>query len=397
MAGQFTAIVIPPGQSRFKSAVRHALGKVQAGAVLSLFRAGRSGAFAADRYGQQNKQNQAKSWAKPAFAKQGYLWGNDLFSHHGRSIDISSLVIKPPLFHLALMIQKTASPRLFCFGLGYSAQRLAHRLMAKGWTVAGTTRSRQAAEKLRKDGIEAFVFDDDQPLVDPALAFKGTSHLLTCVKPEDGIDPVLAVHQAEILAIPTLEWVGYLSTTGVYGNTQGAWVDEESPLTPTSERNSWRVDAEAKWLLLQQEQALPVHIFRLAGIYGPGRSQFDSLASGRARRLERTGQVFSRIHVDDIGGGVMASMANPNPGRVYNVCDDLPENPAVVVEHAAELKGITPPPLVPFEDADLSPMARSFYLDNRRVSNKRLRDELGYDFAYPTYKEGLAAILAELD
>ncbi|MGO1119131.1 SDR family oxidoreductase [Rhodovibrionaceae bacterium A322] len=310
-----------------------------------------------------------------------------------RSIDISGLVFKPPLRHLEAM---TASSRLFCFGLGYSALRLARRLMAQGWTVAGTTRSEDSAEKLRQLGIDAYLFQDGRPLSDPASALAGATHLLTSIKPEEGIDPVLSVHEADILAARDLQWVGYLSTTGVYGNTNGGCVSEESPVNPTSDRNRWRVEAEARWLDLQRARDLPVHVFRLAGIYGPGRNQFVSLAKGRARRLIREGQVFSRIHVDDIGGAVMASMAQPQPGRTYNVCDDLPENPAVVVEYAAKLQGVTPPPLVPFEEAELSPMARSFYLDNRRVSNERLRQELGYDFAYPTYKEGLTALLAEM-
>tara|TARA_R110002072_G_scaffold4093_5_gene28924 strand:+ start:3471 stop:4358 length:888 start_codon:yes stop_codon:yes gene_type:complete len=293
------------------------------------------------------------------------------------------------------MTNKKSSQRLFCFGLGYSAQRLARRLLAQGWTVAGTTRSADKAADLRRQGIEAFVFDAGQPLAAPAAALQGTTHLLTSVKPEEGGDPVLAAHRADILGLPSLAWMGYLSTTGVYGNTEGAWVDEESALHPTSARNRWRVEAEAAWLALHRERGFPTHIFRLAGIYGPGRSQFESLESGRARRLERPGQVFSRIHVDDIAGVVAASIARPAGGRVYNVCDDQPENPALVVEFAAQLMGVAPPPLVPFAEAELSPMARSFYLDNRRVSNKRVRDELGYVFDYPTYRQGLAAIWAQ--
>jgi nucleoside-diphosphate-sugar epimerase len=204
---------------------------------------------------------------------------------------------------------------------------------------------------------------------------------------------VLARHGADIARLSGLRWVGYLSTTGVYGDRDGGWVDESSELRPTGERGRRRVVAETAWLDLWRRHGLPVHVFRLAGIYGPGRSAFDSLRQGRAQRVDKPGQVFSRIHVDDIAAVLAASMAKPNPGATYNVCDDDPAAPAEVIAHAADLLGIEPPPLVPFAEAKLSYMARSFYADNKRVRNDRIKAELGVELAYPDYRRGLADIL----
>ncbi len=189
--------------------------------------------------------------------------------------------------------------------------------------------------------------------------------------------------------------MGYLSTTGVYGDRDGGWVDEEAPLEPTGARGRKRVAAEAAWLALRRDHGVPVHLFRLAGIYGPGRNALATVQAGRAKRIDKPGQVFSRIHVDDIATVLEASMARPNPGRAYNVCDDEPAPPAEVIAHACDLLGVAPPPLVPFEQAELSAMARSFYRDNKRVSNRRIKQELGVKLAYPGYKAGLAALLRE--
>ncbi|WP_022727812.1 SDR family oxidoreductase [Fodinicurvata sediminis] len=285
------------------------------------------------------------------------------------------------------------SPRFFCFGLGFSALNLAERLQARGWQVAGTTRTVEKAAALRERGIEVWLFDNETPLADPAAALAGSDYLLSSVPPSADGDPVLNAHAQDIAKLHPLSWVGYLSTTGVYGNADGGWVDEDSRIHPSGTRGQRRADAEAAWLELHRTEGLPVHLFRLAGIYGPGRNQLESLRKGKARRLHKPGQVFSRIHVDDIAKVLEASMANSYPGRAYNVCDDDPSDPAEVVTHAAELLGVEPPPLVPFEEADLSPMARSFYDDNKRVCNRRIKEELGVRLDYPDYRSGLKALL----
>ena len=278
---------------------------------------------------------------------------------------------------------------LFCFGFGYSALALARRLAALGWVVTGTCRSAEKVATLREAGFSATLFDREQP-VDPA-ALHGVSHLLVSVPPDAAGDPVLALHGNDIAALPELAWLGYLSTTGVYGDRGGGWVDETGRLLPTGERGRRRVAAEQGWL----GRGVPVHTFRLAGIYGPGRSAFEALRAGTAKRVDKPGQVFSRIHVEDLASVLIASMSRPRPGAVYNVCDDDPAPPEAVVAHAAELLGIDPPPLVPFEDAGLSPMARSFYDDNKRVSNRLIKTELGVSLRYPHFRAGLAAILAD--
>ena len=282
--------------------------------------------------------------------------------------------------------------KLFCFGFGYSAEALARRLLA-GWRIAATCREESKRTALAERGIDAWRFDCEVPLTDSATALAGTTHLLSSVPPENAEDPVLARHGADIARFSGLRWVGYLSTTGVYGNRDGGWVDESSELRPTGERGRRRVGAETAWLDLWRRHGLPVHVFRLAGIYGPGRSTFDSLRQGRAQRVHKPGQVFSRVHVDDIAAVLAASMAKPNPGAVYNVCDDDPAAPAEVIAHAAHLLGIEPPPLVSFAEAKLSDMARSFYADNKRVRNDRIKGELGVELAYPDYRRGLADIL----
>jgi nucleoside-diphosphate-sugar epimerase len=285
------------------------------------------------------------------------------------------------------------TPRLFCFGLGYSAQALARRLRARGWAVAGTTRSEAAAAPLRAEGYEAFVFERARPLAEPAAALAGTSHLLVSVPPDETGDPVAELHGPDIAACRSIAWAGYLSTSGVYGDRAGGWVDEDSELAPTSARARRRVAAERAWLDLHRKSGLPLHVFRLAGIYGPGRSALDQVRAGTAKRIHKPGQVFSRIHVEDIARVLEASIARPDPGRVYNLCDDAAAAPAEVIAYACELLGLAPPPLVPFEAAGLSAMALSFYRDNKRVSNRRIKEELGVALAYPDYKTGLEAIL----
>jgi nucleoside-diphosphate-sugar epimerase len=275
-----------------------------------------------------------------------------------------------------------AGNSLFCFGLGYSARALADRLRARGWTVTGTSR----------DGAGGTIaFDGERDL--PGDALDGVTHVLVSAPPDARGDPVLRRCRDELVArAHQLAWVGYLSTTGVYGDHGGGWVDEETPRAPLSERAERRAEAEDDWLALARDHGVPVHVFRLAGIYGPGRNQLEAVANGTAKRIIKPNQVFSRIHVTDIAGVLEASIANPNPGRVYNVADDEPAPPQDVVAFAAELLGRPAPPEVPFEEAELSPMGRSFYAESKRVDNRRIKRELGYTLVYPTYREGLTAL-----
>ena len=278
-------------------------------------------------------------------------------------------------------------PRLFVFGLGYSALAIAGRVMREGWTVAGTTRSPENADRLKALGIEPILFDGTTP-IDPA-AFAGTTHLLTSV-PADPSAPVLSHHAKDIAAIEGLKWIGYLSTTSVYGVTDGSTVDEDFPCNPSSVRGQRRLAAERAW----QSLPLPAHVFRLSGIYGPGRSVFGTIRTGKAQRVIKPGQAFNRIHVEDIATTVIASMAKPSPGRIYNLADDLPAPSADLVTYACKLMSVEPPPEIPFDEAVLSPMAREFWADNKRIDNSRIKAELGVKLAYPTYREGLDAIIA---
>lgn len=285
--------------------------------------------------------------------------------------------------------------RLFCFGLGYSAQVLARRLRDQGWRIAGTCREEERCRRLAADGIEAWQFDREHPLPDPAAALRDASHILVSVPPDSAGDPVLDCHGSAIAALPDLSWFGYLSTTGVYGDHGGGWVDESTPLGADTGRGGRRVAAETGWLDLHRRHGLPVHLFRLAGIYGPGRNQLETVRAGTARRIVKPGQVFSRIHVEDIATVLEASIVRPNPGAAYNVCDDEAAPPQQVVSYAAALLGVEPPAEIPFEEAELSPMAKSFYADNKRCRNDRIKAELGVSLRYPTYREGLRALLEE--
>lgn len=288
--------------------------------------------------------------------------------------------------------------KLFCFGYGYSCDYIGHELLQRGgWSIAGTTRDRDKLETLRARGISANIFDLEHPLADPLSMLDGTTHLIISTPPDDDGDPAFLIHAQDILRIPTIEWVGYLSTTGVYGNRDGAEVDERTELRPTSQRGSRRVYAEQQWLSLLQSDNLPVHIFRLSGIYGPGRSALDSVRAGVARRINKPGHAFGRIHVEDIANIVLASMERPKPGQAYNVCDDEPAPSHEVIAYACELLKRAPPPMVAFEDADLSPMTRSFYMDNRRVLNHKVKEELGVQLKYPNFRKGLEGCLEAED
>ena len=282
-------------------------------------------------------------------------------------------------------------PDLFCVGLGYSARALARRLQKQGWRVSGTTRGAEKTAKLRDEGFDAFVWTGDAPSADVAAHLASATHLLLSAPPRENGDALL-VHHGGDLAAARLDWIGYLSTVGVYGNHDGAWIAEDAPLNATQARGRWRITAENAWLAHGEATGRPVQVFRLAGIYGPGRNAVDKLRAGQARRIVKPGQVFNRIHVEDIATVLEASIARPRAGAVYNVCDDEPAPPQDLVTYGAKLLGVAPPPEVPFDEAELTPMARSFYGENKRISNARLKDELGVRLAYPTYRDGLKAL-----
>ena len=276
---------------------------------------------------------------------------------------------------------------LMSFGHGYSAQALARRLLPRGWTIRGTTRSAENLSKFAADGVEGVLW----PGGDLAGALETATHVLASAGPGERGDPILDLMEGDLARLAgQFAWVGYLSTTGVYGDHQGGWVDESTPPAPATERGRMRVQAERQW---RSVSGLPLHIFRLAGIYGPGRGPFEKVRRGTARRIVKEGQVFSRIHVDDVAQVLEASIAQPDPGAVYNVCDDDPAPPEDVIAYAAELLGAPPPPEIPFEQAQMTPMARSFYAESKRVCNARMRSELGVSLLHPGYRDGLRALL----
>ncbi len=281
-------------------------------------------------------------------------------------------------------------------GLGYVAGHLARRLEERGWRISGTARDAEGLRHITEAGWRAWPFDGSRPL--PQEAWEDVTHVLSSVPPGPEGDPVLSMLGDDLARrADTLRWAGYLSTVGVYGDHGGAWVDEDTPAAPVSERGRRRLRAERLWLDLHARTGLPVHVFRLPGIYGPGRSPLEKVREGRRKALVvKEGQVFSRIHVEDLVSALLASIERPHPGRIYNVVDDEPAPPHEVTLHACRLLGIDPPPLLPFEEADLSPMARSFYGESKRVSNRRLKEELGWRPEYPTYREGLKSLAENL-
>ncbi len=280
---------------------------------------------------------------------------------------------------------------LFVFGMGYSARAVHRRMVTRLDRISGTTRSAQNAASLEKDGIETFLFDGTVRNAAIAEALPSASHVLVAIAPDGDGDPVLRHYRNELAAAHPASIV-YLSTVGVYGDHDGAWVDEESPCRPASKRSRWRLAAETAWQRFAAETGIPVAIIRLSGIYGPGRGPFQKLKDGSSRRIVKPGQVFNRIHVEDIAQIVEAAFARQANG-VFNGTDDAPAPPQDVIVHAAGLMGIEAPPEVPFEAADLSAMARTFYGENKRVRNDKIKTELGVSLTFPTYREGLAAIL----
>jgi nucleoside-diphosphate-sugar epimerase len=282
--------------------------------------------------------------------------------------------------------------RLFCFGLGYCAAELGRRLLAQDWTVAGTTSRAENMDRLAAQGFEPFLFEGNSAPQDVAGALKTATHVLLSIPPDAESDPALR-HFGEVVATcSSIRWIGYFSTVGVYGDAQGKWVDETTEPRPGTERGARRVKAESGWTELAKNSGKTLVIYRLPGIYGPGRSAIDQLRAGTARRIFRPGQLTNRAHVHDIATAVEASMDLTSGVHIFNVTDDLPAPPQDVVAYGAELLGVPCPPATDPADAALSPTARSFYIENKKVSNARMKSELGVKLAYPTYVEGLNAI-----
>lgn len=294
---------------------------------------------------------------------------------------------------------RSGAPHLLVFGLGYSGLRIAADRRRQGWLVTGTTRSPGRAAAMVELGIHGLVFDGGGSggALDDAVreALAGATHLLVTIPPGPDGDPVLRRFREEALSLGDgpLQWMGYMSTTGVYGDHGGDWVDESTPPSPGLDRTRRRLRAEREWSTLSGITGVPLQIFRISGIYGPGRSALDRIRGGGARSIVKAGSVFNRVHVDDLAGAVVAGMSRPGRTGVFNVSDDLPAPNHVVMRHAAEILDTDPPREVDFQDAELSPMGASFFAEDRRVKNERVRSELGYDFRYPTYREGLAAVL----
>ena len=281
--------------------------------------------------------------------------------------------------------------RLFVFGLGYVGAAFSRALRTRGWQVAATARDDDQADRLRAQGITPADPDDRDAM---AAALVGVNAILVTAPPgPDGCPALESLIPALAQAQAFPDWIGYLSTTGVYGDFEGRWVFETSPLKAQSVEGARRVGAERDWRQVGRGMGLTVTTFRLPGIYGPGRSALDRLRAGEGRRIVKPGQVFSRIHVEDIVAGLLASLDRPRAGGIYNLVDDQPAPPQDVMEHAAHMLGVPVPPDLPFNELGMSPATRRFYAENKRVSNARAKAELGWRPAYPTYREGLAEIL----
>lgn len=288
--------------------------------------------------------------------------------------------------------------KLFCFGYGYTAHHLSRALAARGdFTIAGTTRDHDKLDVMAQHGIDAHLFSYDQGMPNPQTLFRDVTHVLISVPPDDNGDPVWIFHGDDLARAPNLKWVGYLSSTAVYGDRGGDWVDEQTDVHPVTKRGMRRSRAERQWLTLYQDHDFPAMIFRLAGIYGPGRSALETVRAGAARRINKQGHAFSRVHIDDIVQTLIASMTRGKKGRVYNVADDYPAPSHEVIAYTCELLGLPVPPLLDFNSADLAPITMSFYTENKRVRNDLIKDELGVRLQYPTFREGLLACRTALE
>ena len=292
-------------------------------------------------------------------------------------------------FKAVLTQMQENTPHLLIFGPGYSAKAIAARAQAAGWRVSGTYRSDDKRGALVSAGIEPVSFNSDALLAAAATA----SHWLVSIAPREEGDPVLAHLKSRLNQLKTVRWIGYLSSTNVYGDHGGGWVDEDTPPSPSLARGQRRLVAENAWIEAAASLCATLHIFRLAGIYGPGRNAIRSLLDGRARRIIKPGQLFSRIHVADIAEAVWRAMAGDMGSMIFNLADDEPAPPQDVIAEAARLLGVEPPPEVALEDADMSAMARSFYAESKRVKNDRLKDVLGVGLKYPSYRDALPELV----
>ncbi len=285
--------------------------------------------------------------------------------------------------------------KLFCFGFGYVCSHLEKSLRNSDssytWEIGGTTTNPEKQILMEERNVSLVVQDQDQDqgLSDISSLLQGVTHLLISIPPQNLGCPVFRSYLRDIVNIETLEWIGYLSTTGVYGDRHGDWVDETSEIQPSTIRGTRRAKAEEQWLSLFRRYNAPVHIFRLAGIYGVGRSAIDSVQVGIARRIYKENHVFNRIHIDDITQILETSMLRPKAGAIYNVSDDEPVPSHMIIAEAARLLGVQEPPLIDIELADLPPITQSFYSDNKRVRNTLIKEELGIKLKYPTYRDGL--------
>jgi len=282
---------------------------------------------------------------------------------------------------------------LLAIGLGYSASAIAAHLAGPEWRIIGTARSEEGVQPIEAKGYGAIMFDGEQASPALGVALREATHLLLSAPPGERGDPLLHLHRDDLAAARDLKWIGYLSTIGVYGDHQGGWVDETTPPTPSLLRSKQRFLAENAWIEFAEAHGLTLQIFRLAGIYGPGRNALERLIAGQEKRIDKPEQVFNRIHLTDIVAAVMAGIGAGSVNGVFNVTDDAPAPPQDVVTYAAELLGMEPPPLIPWEDADLTPMARSFYLETKRVRNRRIKQVLGVRLTYPNFRAGLLSLL----
>ena len=278
---------------------------------------------------------------------------------------------------------------IFIFGLGYVGQHLAHALSARGWQVTGTTRSPEKLVGLVPENWRILKFEDGIPVPDLAGCLHSCSHLITTISALSGHDPVLACHEQDIAAFTG--WTGYVSATSVYPDQEDGFVDERTPADPATKRGRDRLAAEQQW-----QRLCAAEIFRIAGIYGPHRNALIAFREGRARIIENKGQLSNRIHQSDITKIILAALDQPRDGRILNLCDDEPAPQGDVVRFAAELLGVVPPEPITLDQADLTPMARSFYVSRRRLRSCLIGPELGVTLDYPTYREGLRALYRQL-
>jgi nucleoside-diphosphate-sugar epimerase len=295
------------------------------------------------------------------------------------------------------MSDKNPSKKLFCFGYGYVAQQLAKTLKEQdpSWEICGTTRDLDKLQMMRQDGVKGYIFSDKAPLSDALFTLQGVTHMLMSIPPNKNGGIVFQLHARDILKVASMKWIGMCSSTSVYGDRNGEWVDENSEIRPTSERGTKRARAESAWLKMRRIAGIPINIFRISGIYGPGRSAIDTVRAGNPRRIDKPGHAFNRVHVDDIVQVMIASMDQPSPGDIYNLADDAPVQSHELVDYACQLLGRPSPPLIPYSEVDMAPMARSFYKENKRIKNDRIKEKLGIKLKYPNYKDGLDAIFEQ--